>query len=196
MTKTDVRSFLGLVGYYRKFIPNFSSIAAPLSDLTKKGAPTRVNWTSNCESAFRSLKEVLLLSPVLVNPDWDKPFILQTDASDRGIAGVLSQVDANGEDHPIVYLSRKLLPREVAYSTIEKECLALVWSVQELRPYLYGRKFDVYTDHKPLTWLKQVKHKNLRLLRWSLVLQEYDRIVKHKPGAANGNADGLSRAYT
>ena len=135
MTKADVRSFLGLVGYYRKFIPNFLSIAAPLSDLTKKGAPTRVNWTSNCESAFRSLKEVLLLLPVLVNPDWDKPFILQTDASDRGIAGVLSQVDANGEEHPIVYLSRKLLPPEVAYSTIEKEFLALVWSVQELDKY-------------------------------------------------------------
>ena len=181
-TKTDVRSFLGLVGYYRKFIRDFSNIAAPLSDLTKKGAPIKVTWTPDCERAFKLLKEALTSSPVLVNPDWGKPFVVQTDACERGIAAVLSQFDDDGQDHPVVYLSRKFLPLEMAYATIEKEFLAIVWALQELHPYLYGRRFSVHTDHQPLMWLQRIKNNNQRLLRWSLTLQEYDFDINIRQG--------------
>ena len=168
VTKTDVRSFLGLVGYYRKYIPNFASIAAPLTDLTKKGKPTRVEWTKECAEATCTLKEYLTREPVLVNPDFSKGFILQTDASDRGLGAVLSQLHSEGNECAITFLSKKLLPREQSYSTVEKECLAIVWACKQLRHYLFGRKFIVSTDHQPLTWLNQMKGQNQRLLRWSL----------------------------
>ena len=104
--KSDIRSFLGLVGYYRKFIPNFASISAPLSDLTKKTV-SKIVWTDECERSFNKLKEVICSEPVLRSPNYDKQMILQTDAWNRGIGAVLSQVDDNGEEHPIVYISRK-----------------------------------------------------------------------------------------
>ena len=120
-TKKQVRGFLGLTGYYRKFIASYASIAIPLTDLTKKALPDKVNWTPECERAFSELKKVLTETPILRNPDFDKEFILQTDASDRGVGGVLSQLDDEGNDRPISYFSRKLLPREEKYSTIEKD---------------------------------------------------------------------------
>lgn len=165
VNKTDVRAFLGLVGYYQKFIPCFSGVAAPLSDLTRKGLPTHVTWDSECNEAFQKLKVALASSPVIRNPDFRKMLYLQVDASNTGIAAVLSQRDDDGQNHPVVYESRKLLPREVAYPTMEKECLAIVWGTQKLHPYLYGRHFVIQTDHQPLTWLQQVKSKNQKLLR-------------------------------
>eukprot|EP00731_Ephydatia_muelleri_P002194 Em0001g2194a len=125
-TKTQVREFLGLTGYYRRFIPNYATLATPLTDLTKKSAPTQVQWTDKCGHAFGKLKERLCSDPVLGSPDFTRPFILQTDASERGVGAVLSQRSAEqGEEHPIAFFSRKLLPREEKYSTIEKECLAI-----------------------------------------------------------------------
>lgn len=196
ITKTDVRAFLGLAGYYRRFIPCFSGVASPLSDLTKKGKPTRVVWDAECEEAFQKLKVALASSPVLRSPDFSRPFYVQTDASGTGIAAVLSQMSDEGEEHPIAYESRKLLPREKAYPAIEKECLAIVWGTQKLYPYLYGRHFIIQTDHRPLTWLQQVKDKNNRLLRWSLALQQFRFELQHRRGTLNGNADGLSRAWS
>ena len=125
VTKKQVRAFLGLTGYYRKFIPDYASLAAPLTDLTKKTAPNNVCWNVQCEEAFKELKRLLCTSPVLRNPDFSRRFILQTDASDHGVRAVLSQRDENGEEHPVGYFSKKLLPREERYSTIEKECLAI-----------------------------------------------------------------------
>ena len=145
-TKKDVRMFLGLAGYYRKFIANFASIAAPLTDLTKKTAPKKVNWTAKCEQAFQQLKECRCDSPVLRSPDFSRIFILQTDASDRGVGAVLSQQDDECHDHPIAYYSRKLLPREEKYSTIEKECLAIKLGIETFCVYLLGKPFVVYTD--------------------------------------------------
>ena len=110
-TKTEVRSFLGLVGYYRKFIPHFATVAAPLSDLTKKNVKV-FEWSEDCEDAFLCLKELLCTAPVLNTPDLNNEMILQTDASNRGVGAVLSQMDSEGEEHPIAYVSRKLLPRE------------------------------------------------------------------------------------
>ena len=124
-TKKQVRVFLGLTGYYRRFIADYASIAAPLSDLTKKSLPNEVCWNEACEKSFKCLKELLCKSPILHNPDFGKPFVLQTDASNHGVGAVLSQRDGNGEDYPIAYFSRKFLPREERYSTVEQECLAI-----------------------------------------------------------------------
>ena len=196
LTKKDVRAFLGLTGYYRRFIENYAEIAAPLSDLTKKKLPERVNWTGECEQAFEALKEVLCRSPVLRNPDFSKEFILQTDASSRGVGAVLSQRDEQGHDRPVAFFSRKLLPREQRYSTVEQECLAIKLGVEAFKVYLIGRHFVIQTDHRSLQWLDRLKENNSRLTRWSLALQPYSFTVVHRAGSANGNADALSRAAT
>ena len=137
-TKKEVRAFLGLSGYYRRFIANYSTIALPLTDLTKKTAPNQVKWTSACSAAFQELKRAFTCAPVLKSPDFTRQFILQTDASDRGVGAVLSQRDSAGVDHPVGFFSRKLLPREERYATVEKECLAIKLGVQAFRVYLLG----------------------------------------------------------
>ena len=193
-TKKQVRVFLGLAGYYRRFIPNYASMAAPLTDLTRKSLPTKIQWSDDCEQAFQHLKTQLCSAPVLHSPDFDKPFLLQTDASDRGIGAVLSQEDADGNDHPVGYFSRKFLPREQRYSTVEKECLAIKLGAQAFRVYLLGRPFTIQTDHRALIWLDRLKENNARLTRWSLALQPYQFKVTYRAGKANANADALSRA--
>ncbi|CAM4637279.1 unnamed protein product [Lepidochelys kempii] len=192
-TKKQVQAFIGLAEYYRRFVPHFSAIATPITELCKKGKPDKVVWTEQCQVAFRALKEALVSGPVLANPDFDKPFVVFTDASNTGLGAVLMQEDEKGERHPIVYLSKKLLPREQHYAAIEKECLAMVWALKKLEPYLFGRHFTVYTDHSPLTWLHPMKGANAKLLRWSLLLQDYDMDVVHVKGRANLIADALSR---
>ena len=169
-TKKKVRSFLGLTGYYRKFIPNYSTIAVPLTDLTKNSAPSVV-WTDACDTAFAELKRRLTTSPVLKSPNLSQPFILQTDASDRGVGAVLgqavlSQICSDGKEHPVSYYSRKLLPREERYATVEKECLAIKLAIHAFRVYLLGRPFVVQTDHRSLEWLHRLKDSNARLARW------------------------------
>ena len=121
-----MRSFLGLVGFYRRFIPNFAEIAAPLTDLTAKGCPHKLEWNDLQEMSFITLKSYVVSPPVLMSPDFDKAFCLQTDASQIGIGAVLLQEGDDGMKHPIAYASKKLLSREMNYSTIEKECLAIV----------------------------------------------------------------------
>ena len=194
-TKKQVRSFLGLAGYYRKFISNYASLAVPLTDLTRKSAPTEVVWSPECEQAFVSLKTALCSSPVLRSPDFTKHFVLQTDASDRGIGAVLSQYDEMGHDQPIAYFSKKLLPAEERYSTTEKECLAIKLSIQAFHSYLVGKAFTIQTDHRSLEWLNRVKDSNPRLTQWSLFLQSYDHVVEYRSGSANANADTLSRLW-
>ena len=125
--------------------------------------------------------------PVLRPPHWDEEFILQVDASSRGLGAILSRKDQNGEEHPIAYASRKLQPRE-------QKCLGIVWAVELFRYYLFGRSFNLQTDHNPLVWLNQVRDKSRKLLRWSITLQEYDMKVEHKSGKQNCNVDALSRA--
>jgi hypothetical protein len=127
------------------------------------------------------------------NPDFSLTFVLQTDASDRGLGAVLLQ-EKDGEYHPVVYLGIKLLPREQNFATVEKECYAIVWSVQRLQKYLYGREFIIETDHRALQWLKTMRSQNPRLLRWSLVLQEYTYVVQHIQGKNSKMADFLSRS--
>ena len=193
VTKKHVRSFLGLTGYYRKFIPQYDQIARPMINLTKKKEPKLVNWTDECERSFNRLKDYLSTEPILATPDFSKPFLLQTDASKSGIGAVLSQLDSEYKEHPIVYLSRKMLPNELNYSVSEQECLAIVWAINKLRYYLQGNKFTVITDHKALTWLDNTRGSNNRLMRWSMTLQQFNFEVQFRRGIINTNADCMSR---
>ncbi|KAL6427138.1 hypothetical protein ACFW04_008640 [Cataglyphis niger] len=189
-TPRNIKQFLGLAGYYRRFIPNFSKLAKPLTNLLKND--TRFEWTSAQEDSFEFLKQKLCEEPVLQYPDFSKPFILTTDASGIAVGGILSQGEIN-KDLPVAYASRTLTDNELKYDTYEKEALAIVYCVKHFRPYLYGRKFTLVTDHKPLMWFKNAQDANMRILRWRLKLAEYDYEVVHKAGKTNVNADALSR---
>ena len=191
-TKKEVRSFLGLVNYYREHIPSFATIAAPLSDLTKKGLPNRVQWGDAQERAFATLQEKLLERPILRLPDHSRPFVLRTDASNCGLGAALMQ--KHGEKYyPVGYRSKKLTPAESRYSTMEKECLAIVWGVTKFRLFLAGKPFVLQTDHQPLAFLNKAKFQNDRIMRWALALQGYDFRVEDIPGVDNVVADYLSR---
>lgn len=191
--KKQVRSFIGVVGFCRIFKPHFADKSAVLTDLTSKGRPNKVQWTEVHENASNDLKSASILE-ILQNPDFTCDFILQSDACERGFGAVLLQLKGKCR-HPIIFISKKLQPREQKYSTIEKECLAIVMSCQTLCEYLLGREFLIETDHFPLQWLNKMKDQNMRLLRWSLILQEYRFTVTHISGKTNVLADMLSRAY-
>ncbi|XP_071101021.1 uncharacterized protein [Haliotis cracherodii] len=191
-TKKQVRALLGLTGYYRKFIPNYAAIAVPLTDLTKKGKSNKVVWTESQELSFKTLKTHMSSFPILKLPDLEKTFLVRSDASDVGIGAVLLQ-EQEGERFPIMYVSRKLAERERAYSTIEKECLAIVWAIQKLERYLYGREFILETDHQPLVWMTKAKLTNGRVMRWALTLQPYRFLIRAIKGIENVGADLLSR---
>lgn len=187
---TEVRSFLGMSSWYRRFIPNFSSIVVPLTTLTKKNISW--NWTSDCDAAFQTIKEALVTAPILTCPDFDKPFTLQTDASSYGIGAVLTQNTAAGEQ-VICYLSRTLTRPERNFTTTERECLAVIWAVEKLRHYLEGAKFTVVTDHYSLLWLNRLKDPTGRLARWALRLQAFDFDIIHRKGKEHVVPDFLSR---
>ena len=193
VTKKQIRSFLGMVGYFSQFIPLFSVIAKPLTDLTKKGCPNVVVWKEEHDKAFQELKCKISDKPVLTIVDLSKTMYVQTDASGFGLGAVLLQ-DVDGLLHPVKYLSRKLKPCELNYSTIEKECLGIVWAIGKLRIYLYGREFVILTDHHPLTCLNHSGIKNSRLMRWSMFLQDWSFRIEAIRGSDNVIADYLSRA--
>lgn len=191
-TKKEVRALLGLVSYYRKFIPNFAALTAPLTDLTKNGKPNQVVWDEPCERALNSVKQRLATSPILHLPDFSKEFIVRTDASNEGIGAVLLQ-DHDGKLFPVMYASKKLQPRERNYSTTEKECLAIVWAVEKFQRYLYGKEFILETDHEALTYINKAKMTNSKVMRWSLALQQYRFRIRAIKGKDNIGADLLSR---
>ena len=170
-TKKQVRSFLGLVGYFRRFVPNFAAVAVPLTDLTRKGLPNHVNWEDSHEQAFVTLKSMLTKEPVLRMPDFSKPFWLQTDASDVGVGAALLQEYEDGK-FPVAYASKKLRSRERACSVVEQKCLALVWAIKRFQTYLYGKEFVLETDHQPLTYINQCKVNNCKIMRWARVSTE------------------------
>ena len=180
------------MGYYQRFIPGFATLASPLHDLTRKALPGRVTWSEAAEGAFRLLRQALCSEPILLTPDFTLPLIVHSDASEVGLGAVLSQVQDN-EEHPVTYISRKLLPNERNYSTVEKEALAIKWAVDKLRYYLLGREFTLVTDHAPLKWMATAKDTNARVTRWFLALQDYRFRVDHRPGREHANADALSR---
>lgn len=189
-SQTEIKSFLGLVGYYRKFIKDFAKLTRPMTVCLKKNH--KVVLDKEFIEAFERCKELLTNAPLLQFPDFDKQFILTTDASDYAIGAVLSQGTV-GSDRPVAYASRTLNDPESRYSTIEKEALAIIWAIKHFRPYLYGKKFTIYTDHRPLSWLHSFEEPSSKITRWRLRLAEYDYEVIYKNGRQNTNADALSR---
>ena len=191
-TKTQLRSFLGMIGHYRRFIPNFAAVAVPLTDLTRKGSSNKLEWSEQHERAFVALKRAITNPPILRLPNVNETFVLQTDASNEGLGAVLLQ-EEEGFKYPIAYASRKLLQREKNYSTIERECLAIVFGIQKFHNFLYGQEFILETDHQPLKYLNQTEFQNGRVMRWSLALQPYRFTVRYIRGSQNVGADFLSR---
>ena len=192
-SKTLVRKFLGMTSYYRRFVPNYASMVKPLTQLTKTRGQAKIfQWNEEAQRAFENLKKALLTEPILRLPDFDQQFVVYTDASDHGLGAVLAQEFGDGEA-VVAYASRQLSGSERNYSTIQKECLAIVWALQYFHHYLFGRTFVIVTDHRPLKWLQTMKPKSAQMERWMCDLQAYSFEVKHRSGKCNGNADFLSR---
>ena len=189
-TVKGVRSYLGLAGYYRNFIPKFSSISRPLTKLTRKN--TRFYWDDDCQDAFDYFKKALTEAPILGYPDVTKPYSLYTDASDYSVGGILTQDTPVGEK-VICYVSHQLTSSRLRYPVIEKECFAIIYCLTKLRQYLLGADVTVYTDHKPLKSLFTAEMKNTRVQRWAILLDEYQVKIKYRQGIHNGRADMLSR---
>ena len=187
----ELQQFLGLSGYYRKFIKGYANITSPLTALLRK--ETVWEWTPEREESIKMLKGALTSYPVLRMPDLAKKFYLYTDASGTAIGCVLGQKDEDGSEYACYYSSRLLHGAELNYGITEKECLAVVWAVKQFRHYLHGTKFTVITDHSALVWLMNIKDPNGRLARWSIYLQAFDMEIVHKKGSEHTNADCLSR---
>ena len=184
----ELRRFLGIASYYRKFIKGFAHIAAPLHALTEKLKPWE--WTGLCEEAFVQLKTKLSSPPILSFPQFNMEFTVDCDASLEGLGAVLSQ---ENDRCVVAYASRVLTKQERQYCATRREMLALVWAIQYFKPYLWGRPFRVRTDHSALKWLKNFKDPHGQVARWLEILSEYDFTVEHRPGLKHGNADALSR---
>lgn len=189
-TQTEVRSFVGLASYYRRFVEGFAAVAQPLHQLTEKGR--RFKWTEPCQQAFERLKIRLMTAPVLAYPDPHKPFTLDTDASDMGIGAVLSQ-EENGCERVIAYASRALTKQERKYATTKKELLSMVTFIKYFKHYLLGREFVLRTDHNSLRWLHNFQGLEGQLARWVEQLANFQYKIIHRPGKLHANADALSR---
>ncbi|GJW37695.1 reverse transcriptase domain-containing protein [Tanacetum coccineum] len=185
-----IRSFLGHAGFYRRFIQDFSKIARPMTHLLEKETP--FIFLTECREAFETLKKKLTEAPILVAPDWDLPFEIMCDASDFAVGAVLGQ-RKNKHFQPIHYASKTMTEAQAHYTTTEKELLAVVYAFEKFRPYLVLSKTIVYTDHSALKYLLAKQDAKPRLLRWILLLQEFDVEIRDKKGAENLAADHLSR---
>ena len=182
---------MGLTSYYRRFIPQFAKIAGPLHALTKKNS--EFTWTAVCQGAFVKLRNFLTSAPVLAYPDFGVPFILETDASGNGLGAVLAQQQDDGLVRPIAYASRSLQEHNKRYGVTKLEGLGVVWAVKHFRPYLYGHRCDIYTDHEALKSLLNTPQPSGKLARWGMAIQELDVRILHRSGKHNANADSISR---
>jgi hypothetical protein len=193
-TVRQVRRFLGMAGWYRRFITNFASLSARISDLLKKA--TKFCWTSEAQTGFEAIKSALTEGPVLVTPDFNRPFTIQCDASSSGVGGVLTQLDEEGNERPIAYVSQKLSLTQKKYTVTEQECLAAIICLKKFRPYVEGQEFQIITDHASLKWLMSQSDLNNRLARWSLKMQGYNFTIDHRKGKDHVVPDALSRTHS
>ena len=196
-TINQLQAFLGLAGYYRKFISNFAHIASPLYTLLSTTEPKHskkaaLDWTEATETSFQQLRTILTTRPFLMLPNFDLNFILDTDACGYAVGAVLSQQQDNIV-RPIGYFSKHLSAPQRNYSTTERELLAIVLSVEHFAQFLYGNHFTVNSDHQPLHWLFKTAQPSARLARWIIRLNDFSFSIIYKQGKANGNADALSR---
>ncbi|CAL2238604.1 unnamed protein product [Prunus armeniaca] len=189
-TVKEIRSFLGHAGFYRRFIKDFSKISRPLCRLL--GKDVEFEFNEECLAAFNKLKELLTSAPIIQPPDWNFPFELMCDASDYAVGAVLGQ-KVHNVPHAIYYASRTLNDAQLNYSTTEKELLAVIFALEKFRSYLIGTKVIVFSDHAALRYLFQKKDAKPRLIRWTLLLQEFDLVIRDKKGSENVVADHLSR---
>ena len=191
-SRRELRRFLGMTGFYRRFFPNYSVYAACLTDLLSP--KQKFQLSTEHVHAISNLKAMLINKPVLKVPDFAKPFSIYSDASGRGMGACLSQKDEQGNEHPVVFYSHKFNKAQSNYSAIEKEALALVLAVQEFHIYITnGFPVEIYVDQNPLVFINKMKNQNQRILRWSLLLQPYPLVIKHISGKNNVVADALSR---
>lgn len=193
--KKEIKRFLGIASWYRKFVPQFSTISGPLNKLTstsKKRNP--FVWSAEADECFTKLKELLVSAPILSCPNFDLPFEVHTDASNYGVGGLLTQT-IDGVEHPIAYTSRTLTGAEKNYSITEREALAVLFALEHWRCYLdNGKKFVVYTDHSALKWFLNLNNPTGRLARWGVRLSAFNFEIKHRRGSDNVIPDALSRA--
>ena len=190
-TRKQLKAFIGLCSYYRRFVHDFATIATPLHKLLRKD--TEFKWSNECDKAFNTLKQKLISSPILAFANLQKPFFISVDASGSAIGYILGQRDEHDREVAISYGGRALRGTEVKWNICERECLALVEAIKQFHPYMSHNHFTVYSDNIALKWLQKIKDQNGRLGRWSLKLQGYNFTIVHKPGLRNQNADALSR---
>ena len=188
---TELRTFLGMATYYRRFVKDFSTITVPMYQLLKKNIPYQ--WTDDQQEAFEIIKRKLTTAPILAQPDWTKGFLLYTDASSKGLGAILAQKNEKGNEQVICYASRGTHGAEAKYGATKLECLAVVWATAMFRYYLIGRRFKVITDHRALRWLMNMKEPDSIFARWIVKLQEYDFEVEYRKGKKHQNVDTLSR---
>uniref|UniRef100_A0A669BG86 Gypsy retrotransposon integrase-like protein 1 n=1 Tax=Oreochromis niloticus TaxID=8128 RepID=A0A669BG86_ORENI len=186
-----IRQFLGLTGYYRRFIQNYARHAEPLHAITRKD--NAFHWDDSCQRAMDTLKDHVTSAPILSFPDFDRPFSIHADACDIGLGAALMQKDDKGREYVVAFASRSLHKAELPYCTSEKECLAVIWALEHFRSYVEGVHVTIFTDHNSLRWLMSRQNPTGRLARWSLRLQDFDFTIVHKPGAQNKVPDALSR---
>ena len=187
----ELQTFLGICSYYRRFVKNFSNISVQLWNLLK--VDTKFVWSEDCQAAFKTLIDRLTSEPVLRLPDFEKPFIIYTDASGYALGCILAQYSDEGNEHVIAYGSRLLKGAEVHYGITEKECLAVIYGVKQFRVYVYGTKFKIITDHAALAWLMNITDPTGRVARWAIYLQAFDFEIVHRKGLVHSNVDTLSR---
>ena len=193
---TQLKSYLGLLTYYHRFLPNLSTEAAPLYLLLKDGQ--KWEWTSSQEQVFQKTKQMLVDAPVLAHYDAQAPLVVSADASPYGVGAVLSIVDDQGRERPVAYASRSLAPAEKNYSQLEKEALAVIFGVKKFHQFVYGRSFQIKSDHKPLLGLLGNRKPlpdvvSPRVIRWRMTLQAYQCQLVYSPGVCQANSDALSR---
>lgn len=190
----EVRTFYGMCSWYRRFIADFATITAPLTDLCKTKVKGKFIWNERAEAAFTKMKECLTTAPVLAMPRLEGQWILETDASDTGMGGCLKQVQ-DGKEHVIVYYSKKLSKAQQKYQVMERECLAVITFMEKSRPYIEGAEnVRVISDNASLQWLRNLKDPTGRLARWALRMQPFQYSIVHRSGKKNVTADALSRA--